>query len=56
MDRIHIDYMEQYSGDSRITIGLRHMSRLNIGDFYLKSFDQNLTKRVAGYKGKLFRG
>ena len=35
MDRSHIEYMEQCSGDSQITIGLRHMSKLNIGDFYL---------------------
>ena len=37
----HIEYMEQCSGDSRIAIGLRHMSKLNIGDFYLKLFAQS---------------
>ena len=53
MDRSHIEYMEQCSGDSRIAIGLRHMSKLNIGDFYLKSFAQSeLDQASSRIQGK----
>ena len=46
-------YMEQCSGDSRIAIGLRHMSKLNIGDFYLKSFAQSeLDQASSRIQGK----
>ena len=51
--RSHIEYMEQCSGDSRIVIGLRHMSKLNIGDFYLKSFAQSeLDQASSQIQGK----
>ena len=53
MDRSDIEYMEQCSGDSQIAIGLRHMSKLNIGDFYLKSFAQSkLDQASSQIQGK----
>ena len=53
INRSHIEYMEQCSGDSRIAIGLRHMSKLNIGDFYLKSFAQSeLDQASSQIQGK----
>ena len=45
--------MGQCSGDSRIAIGLRHMSKLNIVDFYLKSFAQSeLDQASSRIQGK----
>ena len=52
MDRSHIEYMEQCSGDSQIAIGLRHMSKLNIGDFYLKSAQSELDQASSRIQGK----
>ena len=53
MDRSHIEYIEQCGGESLIAIRLRHVSKLNIGDFYLKSFAQSeLDQASSRIQGK----